>query len=413
MRGYVVAALLVGILSLYAVKFRYKNNVCKTFDDYYTNRDQNENCYYNPDWDLSVPEIIERHGYAVEEHVVKTKDGYHVTLFRIPRAEGRPVFLQHGLGSSSVGFVSTGNKSLAFILAEHGYDVWLGNFRGSSYSLKHERLSADDAAFWDFSFDEHGAYDLPAAINHVYELTRRKIAYIGYSMGTTSMYVYGTTQPEAVAEKIQTFINFAPSVYLKGGASLAALLAPRWTTIEPVLRFLTGGRFYAKLFIPKGLIRYACFPYPFQMKICQLWDMLTFGFDYEQNDPETLPIIFSNIGDMVPLRSFGHFMQIANSEHFQRYDHGNATNLAIYGSTEPPRYDLSKLKVKVHLLYAPNDISTTRENVKRLYEELPSKVRPKEVFIVKHEKFNHLDFVMAKDVVPLLYNHVLEILRTA
>lgn len=54
MRGYVVAALLVGILSLYAVKFRYKNNVCKTFDDYYTNRDQNENCYYNPDWDLSV-----------------------------------------------------------------------------------------------------------------------------------------------------------------------------------------------------------------------------------------------------------------------------------------------------------------------------------------------------------------------
>lgn len=110
--------------------------------------------------------------------------------------------------------------------------MWLGNFRGSSYSLKHERLSADDAAFWDFSFDEHGAYDLPAAINHVYELTRRKIAYIGYSMGTTSMYVYGTTQPEAVAEKIQTFINFAPSVYLKGGASLAALLAPRWTTIE-------------------------------------------------------------------------------------------------------------------------------------------------------------------------------------
>lgn len=60
-------------------------------------------------------------------------------------------------------------------------------------------------------------------------------------------------------------------------------------------------------------------------------------------------------------------MQIANSEHFQRYDHGNATNLAIYGSTEPPRYDLSKLKVKVHLLYAPNDISTTREVVDNLF----------------------------------------------
>lgn len=31
-----------------------KNNVCKTFMDYYTNRDQNKNCYYNPDGQLMV-----------------------------------------------------------------------------------------------------------------------------------------------------------------------------------------------------------------------------------------------------------------------------------------------------------------------------------------------------------------------
>lgn len=32
----------------------YHNNVCKSFSDYYTNLDQNENCYYNPDGELST-----------------------------------------------------------------------------------------------------------------------------------------------------------------------------------------------------------------------------------------------------------------------------------------------------------------------------------------------------------------------
>lgn len=30
-----------------------ENNVCKTFKDYYTNRDRNKNCYFNDDADLT------------------------------------------------------------------------------------------------------------------------------------------------------------------------------------------------------------------------------------------------------------------------------------------------------------------------------------------------------------------------
>lgn len=83
------------------------------------------------------------HGYTHEEHVVLTKDGYLLGVHRIPgkRGEkrdkpgtstGKPVvYLHHGLLMNSEIWVclTTSDRSLAFVLAEQGYDVWLGNNR--------------------------------------------------------------------------------------------------------------------------------------------------------------------------------------------------------------------------------------------------------------------------------------------
>ena len=43
----------------------------------------------------------------------------------------------------------------AYILADRGYDVWLGNARGSTYSRGHVSLNADEDPFWDFSLVYH------------------------------------------------------------------------------------------------------------------------------------------------------------------------------------------------------------------------------------------------------------------
>ena len=71
----------------------------------------------------------------------------------------------HGLLSSSDSFITNDeDKALAFVLANRGYDVWLGNNRGNKYGKKHIQYSTEGKAFWDFSFDEMAIYDLPAAL---------------------------------------------------------------------------------------------------------------------------------------------------------------------------------------------------------------------------------------------------------
>lgn len=63
------------------------------------------------------------------------------------------VFLMHGLLGSSFDFVTMGpGVSIAYDLAEAGYDVWLGNARGNKMSRAHEILSPvlNNKRFWAF-----------------------------------------------------------------------------------------------------------------------------------------------------------------------------------------------------------------------------------------------------------------------
>ena len=74
----------------------------------------------------------------------------------------------HGLELSSVDWViNDADKSPPFILVDRGFDVWLGNNRGTDYSLGHNSKSYKYSTYWDFSQEELGLYDDPAFIDFV------------------------------------------------------------------------------------------------------------------------------------------------------------------------------------------------------------------------------------------------------
>ena len=77
--------------------------------------------------------------------------------------------------------------SIPFILARNGFNVFLGNNRGSKYSRTHETLrpdkSRDDAKkYFDYSWYDFGEHDVLGNVDYILRLTgKKKIAYIGYS----------------------------------------------------------------------------------------------------------------------------------------------------------------------------------------------------------------------------------------
>lgn len=151
-----------------------------------------------------------------------TSDGYILALHRIPygkksgAADNKPVVLiMHGILQSSADWIITGEgNGLAYIMADKGFDVWLANARGTTYSRNHTTLNPDHTDFWKFSWHEIGNLDLPTNIDYILNVTDQKnLHYVGYSQGTTSYFVMTSTRPEYNA-KIKVATLMAPIAYM-------------------------------------------------------------------------------------------------------------------------------------------------------------------------------------------------------
>lgn len=120
------------------------------------------------------------------------------------------VLLIHGFLGYAGNYLINGKKSLGFFLADHGYDVWIGNVRGTRYSKKHKTLDNKSFDYWNFDWHEMAVKDIPSNIDYILELTgNKKISYVGHSQGTTIFFAFISELPE-YNDKVNVMHALAP-----------------------------------------------------------------------------------------------------------------------------------------------------------------------------------------------------------
>lgn len=369
--------------------------------------------------------MIRNNGYHAEEYTMKTSDGYFLTLHRIPYGKKSPclneytltpeckrpvVFLQHGLISSSADYLISGPENgLAYILADAGYDVWLGNFRGNTYSRRHETLSPNDREFWNFSWHELGIVDLPEMIDYVLQETKEdKLRYIGHSQGTTTLLVMTSTRPE-YNSKIKSAHLMAPIAFMSHMRSPVMQSVSRVSgVIDRVSRLIGNGEFMPSGDLMNQAGQMMCREKVVAKAVCSNVLFLLAGFDSEEMNVELLPEILKRYPAGSSIRQFLHYTQELNSGKFCQYDYGMIQNMAKYGTVKPPSYRLNEVRVPISLYYGNNDWLAAVEDVEKLKEKLQNVTND---YLVPNPKWNHIDFLWANDARNIVYDRIIQNMR--
>ena len=324
-------------------------------------------------------------GYENQPHTVTSDDGYILTLFRILKSdeaeeqggEAKPVVLvQHGLQNDGTTFLQNGEKSLVIQLVDAGFDVWLGNNRGSRFSRKHVKLSPESKEFWNFSFDEMGEQDLPAFFRYIIETTGQdKIRYIGHSQGTTQMFAAlsdPVTRPK-IAPHVEVFYALAPVVYLNDNKlpipNFAAYLTNIVRIVKNVLRvnyLALGTCLWSQPEVEK--INKQCSEhYKGCYKAYSWYDQEPSVLNWPRAGYLSMSSPSGSSTDC--LLHYGQLVERQNSDqwYFAKYDYGNqAQNMKKYGQKTAPSYDLSLIQETVRMWVGSADGIVTPPEAMRI-----------------------------------------------
>lgn len=367
----------------------------------------------DPEANMNVSEIISYWGYPSEEHVVETKDGYILCLNRIPhgrknQTDGghRPVvFLQHGLLADSSNWVTNiPSNSLGFILADAGFDVWMGNSRGNTWSRKHKTLSVFQDEFWAFSYDEMAMYDLPASINFILNKTgQEQMYYVGHSQGSTIGFVAFSQIPE-LAKKIKMFFALAPVVSVAFSTSPAL----EYTQLsDATLKDLLGVReLLPQSAVIKWLSRHVC-SHVILKELCGNVFFILCGFNEKNLNMSRLSVYLTHSPAGTSVQDILHWKQTYKLQKFQAFDWGSsAKNYFHYNQTYPPAYNVKDMLVPTVVWNGGRDWLADVKDINILLTQITN--------LVYHEvipDWEHLDFIWGMDAPWRLHDKMVKLMR--
>jgi pimeloyl-ACP methyl ester carboxylesterase len=124
----------------------------------------------------------------------RTEDGWQIGIRHYP-GPGETVLLVHGMAANHFNWDYRRELSLAAVLQDDGWDVWVPEMRGDPSGVAPSRRAARS-----FNFDDYARKDLPAAVDAVLAATGKDALYwVGHSMGGILLYTALTQYPEKIA----------------------------------------------------------------------------------------------------------------------------------------------------------------------------------------------------------------------
>lgn len=295
---------------------------------------------------------------------------------------------------------------MPYILSNMGFDVWIGNNRGTKYSCQERKREG----YWDYTFDELVKYDVPTFINGILAMTgAEKIIYIGHSQGTSQLLAHLSEENQAISDKIQAFIGLGPVISLKDVNNHPVInLAAK----APVLELYALLGFKSFLHIPSWLSKcVGVLMYNFKIYINIFLHIVNLLCGY----PESNKIDLDRFGTIIAhepggasVNNLKHWIQLAKSKEFRKFDYGKKKNEEVYGNILPPTYNFDRLRecsFNKYLFRGMKDAVMSEHD----FNFLLSKLDSNSTFSYEITDYAHLDYIWGVCAKQMLYENILNI----
>ncbi|KAI4367594.1 hypothetical protein MLD38_023315 [Melastoma candidum] len=350
-------------------------------------------------------QLVVPNGYDCAEHTIQTEDGYILALQRVASrynhirdASSHPILLQHGLFmGGDAWFLNVASQSLGFILADHGFDVWVGNVRGTRWSKGHISLSVRDKEFWDWSWEELALYDLAEMLRYINLVAGTKVFLVGHSQGTIMS--LAALSYSHISSMVEAAALLCPISHL-GHVSAPLVLRMVGMHLDQIVVAMGIHQLNFRSDVGVRLLDMICDGH---IECDDLLTSLTgknccfnnsrvdFYLDYEPHPSSS--------------KNLRHLFQMIRKGTFSKYDYGYLKNMKVYGKPKPPAFDLSLIpdSIPLWMAYGGQDSLADLTDFKLTLDELSSE--PELLYL---ENYGHVDFIAGTDAKEDVYNRMIE-----
>eukprot|EP00850_Spirogloea_muscicola_P008221 SM000043S15849 [mRNA] locus=s43:497721:500388:+ [translate_table: standard] len=295
-------------------------------------------------------------------------------------------------------------QGLPFLLADAGFDVWIGNTRASRWSHGHVALQPTAEAYWDWTWDDLAGEDLPSMFRYVRQAANgSQIFYIGHSQGTiTGLATF--TNPADV-EHVRAAVLLSPIIHLNHIKS-KFVKAAATLYLDKVVKKSGFRQFNLNSGVSEELVGRVCELVGMSIECNHLLTAIT-GPPCCMNMSEVRRYLEWEPGT-TSVKNMIHLAQMVRTGTWSKFDYGWVRNLCVYGSLRPPQYRLSKIPKSISLMLAHGgaDYLSDEDDVRSLIDGL--KPRPRLLYL---PQYAHGDFILSTSGRQDLYNPIIDFLH--